>query len=168
MQKIKNLVCSLILLVCLSAVCFFGGCASTLSGTMTIVIHNPDVQTSVQLEIDLSLFKSGDSVMDVLEKCQDDGKIYYVAQDSAYGAYFTEIGTFDNDGEKVVIIKESYTAVSSIFVDFYTTVESDTAFAQTRTWQGITVGQSAFGASQMKIEDGATIYITQGEYFFNI
>ena len=133
---------------------------------MTLVIENPNVQTSVSLEIDLSSFYSGDSVMTVLEKCQADGEIYFVAQNSTYGAYITEIGTFDQDGEKVVIIKESYTQISSIFVDLYTTIESDTAFATTKTWQGVTVGQSSFGASQMKIENGATIYITEG--IFNL
>ena len=165
MKFLKKIFVLLIATLSLFSICVFTGCNDALSGTMTLVIENPNVEENVVLTVDLSSFKKGDSVFTVLEAYENSGDIYMEVQTGAYGAYITEIGKYGDDGQKIVIIKAQDTATSSIFVSFYTTVESDTAFADTLTYSGVTVGSSSFGASQMSIENGAIIYITEGVYY---
>ena len=75
----------------------------------------------------------------------------YEADETAYGAYLTKVGSIANDSSK------------GKYVYVWTSVEEDfdtSAYALTVEYKGQTLTSSGLGISGMSVHDGAIIYVS--------
>ncbi|MDE6361521.1 MAG: hypothetical protein K2N53_06180 [Clostridia bacterium] len=155
MKKYAKIITA-ILLVSLLCVALFA-CVnpdSDKEGTMTLVVIDGDKVD--EYVVDLAKIPSGNTqtgLMAILDYLKENGKLTYTAQDSAYGAYLTQINSIVPQGNE--------------FIALYTSIAKDMsvgAYATTITYKGASCTTSDFGASAMSILAGCTIIITRGTY----
>lgn len=124
------------------------------SGTVTIVVANPDADAT-EYVVDLSKLNGQEGLMTVLDYLKENNGLTYTETNGAYGAYLTQVNN----------IKEDSTA--GVYLYLYTSVAQDadvSEYAKTMDYKGITLTSSGVGSSSMHIADGAVIYIGTIKY----
>ena len=147
MKKIKILALIVAAVMLLMTSCsLFGGVDS--EGDVTVVVENTDGGYdvfSVDLEKVENKSEGAKGVLQYLSERKSD-KLYVEMTDGIYGAYVSAIGN----------IKESFT--DNAYVIVYTSVDTDSyEGAPTVDYKGVTLYQSGFGISDMKVDSGSVI-----------
>ncbi|MGN0784007.1 MAG: hypothetical protein ACI4M0_06690 [Christensenellales bacterium] len=146
MKKIIKLVSMLTLLTIL--VCCFVGCAPKANMTVVVTTDPNTVYT-----VDLNKLKEGCNAMDVLEYLKEKQGLTYVAQDSDYGPFLTEVLTLKQSEDFNPYIS-IYTSVQAEQMTDYDGVE----------YEGVMLYPSSVGIGSMTVEEGCIIYITLISY----
>ena len=155
MKKYAKILTAILIISMLSVALF--ACInpdSDSEGKMTLVVMNGD--DAKEYVVDLAKIPSGNTstgLMAILDYLKDKGELTYTSQDSAYGAYLTQVNSLVPQGNEYIAI--------------YTSVAKDMsvgAYATTLTYKGASCTTSDFGASSMSILAGCTIIITIGTY----
>ena len=87
--------------------------------------------------------------MAVLEYLKNNNNLTYTSQESAYGAYLTQVNSLKEENGNYIYL--------------YTDVEKDfdvSEYATTVDYDGKTLTNSGVGVSQMSVKEGCTILIT--------
>lgn len=149
MKKIIKLVSILTLLTIL--VCCFVGCAPKANMKVVITTDPNTVYT-----VDLNKLEEGCKAIDVLEYLKEKEGLTYVAQDSEYGAFLTEVLTLKQ--------AENYNP----YISLYTSVQADQMTEgegiEAVEYEGVKLYPSSKGISSMTVEKGCIIYITLISY----
>ena len=146
MKKIIKLVSMLTLLTIL--VCCFVGCAPKANMTVVVTTDPNTVYT-----VDLNKLKEGCNAMGVLEYLKEKQGLTYVAQDSDYGPFLTEVLTLKQSEDFNPYISV-YTSVQAEQMTDYDGVE----------YEGVMLYPSSVGIGSMTVEEGCIIYITLISY----
>ena len=107
----------------------------------------------MEYTVDLTDLSVDEGLMSLLKHLNETEGLTYAEESGAYGAYLTAVG--------------SLVAKGSSYISIYTSVAEDfdvSSYATTATYDGVTLTSSGFGASQMKIRDGAIYYICLATY----
>lgn len=149
MKKIISLI-ALILLISLIAMTFVacGGDVDE-SGFMTLVVKNGDDIKAYKVDLSKISDESNTGVMAVLEYLKNNNNLTYTSQESAYGAYLTQVNSLKEENGNYIYL--------------YTDVEKDfdvSEYATTVDYDGKTLTNSGVGVSQMSVKEGCTILIT--------
>ena len=116
------------------------------AATCRVVIGTDPV---TEYTVDFSSFVVDEGLMSLLKHLRDTKGLTFTEESGAYGAFLTSVG--------------SLVAGDSSYISIYTSVPEDfdvSAYATTMTYDGVTLTSSGFGASSMKIKDGAIYYIS--------
>ena len=117
-------------------------------GTVTVVVAG---DTITEYDVYLERIEGNEGLISVLDYLKENEGLSYSSNDAGYGAYLTEVGE----------VKQDPSAGKYVYI--YTNVEADfdvSQYASTVEYKGETLTSAGVGASSMRIEDGAVIYIT--------
>ena len=139
-----------------------GGLPESYAGKVTVVIDDPDTEAAeAYFQVDYASLSAESKAIAVLELLQEDGKIFYDAEDSTYGMFLSGIGVMNGTDKQYIVQADS---AAQTFVAFYTNVEADMDGAAGVMLGDVRVESSLQGVSSMSLKDGAVTYITEGSY----
>ena len=152
MKKITKIIAlALTLMLALSS---FIACKpeSDPEGEVTLVVAG---DTTEVFTVGISEIEGEKNVLSLVEHLKNEGKLDYKTDSTGY---FTEIGSVKQNPDE------------GKYVGIWTSVESDfddaSIYTTTKTYEGVTVKSSAYGAEKMTLKDGAVIYFSYLIYEF--
>ena len=156
------------LLTVLLAVCpllLFAGCAQgdELNGEMYVVVADAEATEVKTFTVTLDGYTTKNSVADlIIALSLTDEGFYLSGSDSDYGYYVEEVGYIDSEGTHKLAVTNY--AVNQ-FVAVYTDINDcfDALYGSV-TYNSKTLYSASYGVSLLPLQDGATVYFTQGSY----
>ena len=142
MKKIVSFLLVLTFMLALSA------CGNTqdVNGSCRVVIMG---ETATQYSVDLSKVEVSEGVFSLLKYLKDNENLTLEFNSGAYGAELTKLGALSpNDNEYICV----WTSVSKDF--------DVSSWAQTTTYDGVSLTTSGLGVSSMTVEDNAVYYFS--------
>lgn len=141
---------SLALLVALAVALLTGCQPASVSGYATVVVGGTE-----EIKVNLDEVEITNGVLSVLEYLENKGELDFEAEGGDFGAYLTKVGSIEQN------------FAEGKYVGVWTSNESDfdvTAYAQTKTYKGVTLTTSGVGVSSMSVKDGVIIYFDYISY----
>ncbi len=146
MKKIVSVLLVLTFILALSAC----GKTQDANGFCRVVIMG---ETATEYSVDLSEVEVTEGVLSVLKYLKDNENLNLVYSDGPYGAVLEELGVLSlNSGEYIC----TYTSVSKDF--------DVSSFAETISFDGVSLTTSGLGISSMTVEDNAVYYFKVVSY----
>lgn len=156
------------LLTVISAICpllLFAGCAQgeKLNGEMYVVVADASATEVKSFTVGLDGYTTKNSVADLIVALSSSGGGFYLSGgNSDYGYYIDEVGYTDVEGtHKLAVTNYS----QNQFVAVYTDINGcfDATYGSV-TYNAKTLYSASYGVSLLPLQDGATVYFTQGSY----
>lgn len=119
-------------------------------GEATVVL-TADGESYEEYTVPLSKVNGELGALGLFVYLKEEEGLEYEADETAYGAYLTKVGSIANDSSK------------GKYVYVWTSVEEDfdtSAYALTVEYKGQTLTSSGLGISGMSVHDGAIIYVS--------
>ena len=142
MKKIVSFLLVLTFMLALSA------CGNTqdVNGSCRVVIMG---ETATEYSVDLSKVEVSEGVFSLLKYLKDNENLTLEFNSGAYGAELTKLGALSPNGNEYIWV---WTSVSKDF--------DVSSWAQTTTYDGVSLTTSGLGVSSMTVEDNAVYYFS--------
>ena len=156
------------LLTVILAVCpllLFAGCAQgdELSGEMYVVVADAEATEVKSFTVGLDGYTTKNSVADlIIDFSLGSNGFYLSGGNSEYGYYINEVGYTDGEGTHKLAVTNY---AQNQFVAVYTDINDcyDASFGSV-VYNAKTLYSASYGVSLLPLQNGATVYLTQGTY----
>lgn len=143
----------------------FAGCAQgdELSGEMHIVVADAEATEIKSFTVGLNGYTTKNSVADLIVALSSADRGFYLSGgNSEYGYYIEEVGYTNVEGTHKLAVTNY---LQNQFVAVYTDINNcfDTTYGSV-TYSAKTLYSASYGVSLLPLQDGATVYFTQGTY----